>query len=597
MMNMSRKSPLKTFVASFVGNFVDKAQDKVRDKGWVWSGFALSFILLSSICEARRRSADSVSFSLVRAEDIVILDEDNLQAAPKGWTIPADIIKAYTESVSWGGSSGIPDASRSGNFGQTSDAVFYTTWREIAPLTHQAYADGKTTVFDGHVSELLTPPFELKLDYITFLISGGNMPNKVCINLLIDGKVVRTTTGNNQDILEWSAFEVKEFHGKQARIQVLDTSTAALGYITVDCVCQSPDSKGAVRVISLPPSGTSGINVSAETIAGRISGSPEIADGKLLIAGKSLDLKDLLRWDTGSVSAGAGTGKRVLLINGDSLTADVVGLEEKKLVIRNKLLGEMRLPLADVAQALFQPGPASEAAPGTLIHSNGNKIPGELMWIRDDNISINCSLGALPLPRARVLAFVFSKAKPATTAADTVMLTDGSTLTGKLSLDKENFLISHEALGPLKLPLADVTRITRSLPGLSSLDTLKGEVLEQIGPIPPPVPLRVEGATGAALRMFPRTTMRFKLPAGNHHRRFLANLAAVANSRTPMTAILRAGSNTKTIDIPADSSGVSVIFDIGSADEIEIVTDSAGAISYPSGIEWRNAIIVEDVKP
>ena len=39
------------------------------------------------------------------------------------------------------------------------------------------------------------------------------------------------------------------------------------------------------------------------------------------------------------------------------------------------------------------------------------------------------------------------------------------------------------------------------------------------------------------------------------------------------------------------------MIDIGSADEIEIVTDSAGAISYPCGIEWRNAIIVEQAKP
>jgi hypothetical protein len=287
----------------------------------------------------------------------------------------------------------------------------------------------------------------------------------------------------------------------------------------------------------------------------------------------------------------------VLLVYGDTLAAEVIGLEEKKLVIRHGVFGEMRIPVADVAQALFQPGPATEAAPGTLIHSNGNKIPGELMWIRDDNISINCALGALPLPRARVLAFVFSKAKPTAAAADTVVLVDGSTLTGRLSLDKDNLLLAHDALGSVKLSVADVARITRSLPGVTPLDSLKGEVLEQVGPIPPPSPVRIQSASGDALRMFPRTAMRYTLPKGKHNRSFLANLFPVANSRAPMTAILRAGSNTKTIDIPPDSSGVSVSFDIGSADEIEIVTDSASAISYPCGIEWCNAIIVEDQTP
>jgi hypothetical protein len=586
---MSRKSPVRRDIP----NFVDKARDN-RMAGW---GTALSLILLSSICHGRVRRTETASTSLVRAEDIVIMDEDNLQAAPKGWTIPADILKAYTESVSYGGSSGIPYAIRTGSFGQTSDRGFYTTWREIAPLTNQAYAEGKTSIFDGHVSDLATPPFELKLDYITFLISGGNMPDQACINLLIDGKVVRTATGNNHDFLEWAAFEVREFRGKQARIQVLDASTTALGYVTVDCVCQSPDPKGATRIISLPPSGTSGVTVSAETLAGPFTGKPEIADGKLWIAGKPVNFKDMLQWDTAGVPADAANGKRVLLTNGDSLAADVVGLEDKKLVIRHAVFGEMRLPLADIAQALFQPGPASEAAPGTLIHSNGNKIPGELMWIRDDNISINCSLGALPLPRARVLAFVFSKSKPAITAADSVVLADGSTLTGKLSLDKENLLLDHGALGPLKLSLPGVARVIRSLPGVTPLESLQAEVLEQIGPIPPPSPLRVQSASGDALRMFPRTMMRFKMPAGSKHKRFLANMTPVANSRSPMTAILRAGSNTKTIDIPPDSSGVSVSFDVGAAYEIEIVTDSTGAISYPCGIEWRNAIIVEQVKP
>lgn len=555
----------------------------------------LAGIILGSICHGRVRRTETASTSLVRAEDIVILDEDNLQAAPKGWTIPADLFKAYTESVSYGGSSGIPDATRTGSFGQTSDRGFYTTWREIAPLTHQAYAEGKTTIFDGHVSELVTPPFELKLDYITFLISGGNMPDKACINLLIDGKVVRSATGNNHDLLEWAAFEVKEFRGKQARIQVLDTSTAALGYVTVDCVCQSPDSKGAVRIISLPPSASNQTAVRAQTLSGQFTGIPEIAAGELSIGGQLLDLKDLMRWDSGSKSVG--TGKRVLLVNGDSLAADVIGLEEKKLVIRHAVFGEMRIPLADVAQALFQAGPAVEAAPGTLIHSNGNKIPGELMWIREDNVSIKCALGAVPLPRARVLAVVFSKTKPTAAVSDTVVLVDGSSLTGKLTLDKENLLLAHDALGLVKLSVADVARITRSLPGVTPLGSLKGEVREQVGPISPPAPLRVQSDSGDALRMFPRTAMRFSLPIGKSNRRFRASLVPVANSRFPMTAVVRAGTNSKTVSVPPDSAGVAMDFELGSADEIEIVTDSAGTISYPCGIEWRDAMIVEETKP
>lgn len=530
---------------------------------------------------------------MIRKGDIQIWDEQYLRGEPKGWKVPAD----YHEVFGRGGA--VPNGIRFGRFGLLSGRLLYTTWRPIDPLSDAIYAEGKATIFDTHVSELLVPPFEIKLDYITFLISGGNMPNKACINLLIDGKVVRTATGSNDDQLKMVAFDVKALKGKTAQIQVLDTSTKAFGYITVDCICQSPNTKGAVRVIADLSGRATRVAGNAVTTLGQLEGTTKIAGGKLLLGKQSVNVNELLLLNTGVAGAGDIAGKRLVLVNGDVLRADVLGLEKETLRIRHTLFGEISVKLNQVAQAIFMPGPSIKAKPGVLLHSNGTKIPGELLWIRDDNIAIKSAIGVLPLPRARARGYVFSKKNPDAAAIDTVVLTDGSTLSGTLSLDRETIALKHSALGMLKLELKHVARIARRLPGITPLASLRGQIKEQAGAIPPPAPQRVQGESGQTLRMFPRTVIRYTLPPSDKPRCLRAVLAPVANSRTIVTAHIRAGDSKWAFTVSADKAdkagevGEVIDLDLGKATEIEITTDASQTVSYPTGIEWRNAFIME----
>lgn len=539
--------------------------------------------------------------SLVRGTDSVIFDD--IGRNPQGWTVPADYF--YVSSHHWAGPREISGGIRFGRFGVLSGGSLYTTWRAVVPLSESANAGGNTTVYDNHVSNLLTAPFEIKLPYVTFLLSGGNAPGMACVNLLVDpagsnsfnaarAEVVRTATGRNDDMLEWVAFDVTNYVGKMAQFQVLDTSTAASGYITVDCVCQSPDTKGAVRVIAAPPTPVTVLS-RAETQTDRIAGAASIKDGRLLIGGKPVDLQGLLSWGTGIEPGDAG-GRRVELINGDAIIGNVSGMEDGKLILESAIFGQANLPLSDVAQALFSPGPSIVANPGTLIHENGSKIPGELTWIREDNISIKCALGQLPLPRGRVRAFVFAAGKPAQEGT-TVTLTDGTTLSGDLAFETDRMVLTHATLGPIKLSVGEVARVHRRLSGVTPLAGLQGEVRERGGPISPPEPLRIEDASGAALRMFPRTVMRYALPKSDQPRRLRAALAPVANNRTPMTAHIRVGNAHKTYTVPPDSPGVQVEVDLGTATSFELVADAASTVSYPCGIEWRNAIVVGGATP
>jgi uncharacterized protein (DUF608 family) len=87
---------------------------------------------------------------------------------------------------------------------------------------------------DGTTGTLTSPDFTVLRKFINFKIGGGNHPGQECINLLMDGKVVRTATGLNDERLLWDTWDVREFEGMQARLQIVDTATGGWGHINID---------------------------------------------------------------------------------------------------------------------------------------------------------------------------------------------------------------------------------------------------------------------------------------------------------------------------------------------------------------------------
>ena len=119
-------------------------------------------------------------------------------------------------------------------------------------LPHQMAVDGfvgkgLVNSFNGgdHSTGTLTSPeFRIERKFITFLIGGGGWEGKTCMNLVIDGKVVRTATGPNtkpggSERLEPNGWDVTEFAGKMARLVIVDDATGGWGHINVDQIVQT----------------------------------------------------------------------------------------------------------------------------------------------------------------------------------------------------------------------------------------------------------------------------------------------------------------------------------------------------------------------
>jgi fructan beta-fructosidase len=75
----------------------------------------------------------------------------------------------------------------------------------------------------------------LTLDHV-MLTDQPSVPrsDETTVNLVVDGQVVRSTTGANSEVLDWANWNVSEFRGRQAQIRIVDNNRFGWGHILAD---------------------------------------------------------------------------------------------------------------------------------------------------------------------------------------------------------------------------------------------------------------------------------------------------------------------------------------------------------------------------
>ena len=93
---------------------------------------------------------------------------------------------------------------------------------------------------DDRQGTLTSPEFTLTRNYINLLVGGGNRSPEsgqvLEAQLLVDGGVVRTLSGDDSGQLNWKGWDVSEFAGKQAQLRIVDQATGGWGHLTLDHV-------------------------------------------------------------------------------------------------------------------------------------------------------------------------------------------------------------------------------------------------------------------------------------------------------------------------------------------------------------------------
>ncbi|MDR2982829.1 MAG: hypothetical protein LBV12_11355 [Puniceicoccales bacterium] len=122
-----------------------------------------------------------------------------------------------------------------------------------AVVSHNVREGGSINDGDAKTGRMLSKEFTIQRDYITFLIGGGKHPGKTGLQLLIDGKAVRSATGHNSNKVRNANFDVREFAGKTAQIEIIDQVSGAWGNIIVDNIVFSDNPGTPARPMNAQP--------------------------------------------------------------------------------------------------------------------------------------------------------------------------------------------------------------------------------------------------------------------------------------------------------------------------------------------------------
>jgi fructan beta-fructosidase len=102
------------------------------------------------------------------------------------------------------------------------------------------------TFFNGDdtTGTLTSPEFQIQRKFIAFLVGGGRNTEKLALQLLIEGQVVRNATGQNDlpggsEALAPESWHVREFAGKMAKVRIVDDAKGGWGHLNVDHIVQT----------------------------------------------------------------------------------------------------------------------------------------------------------------------------------------------------------------------------------------------------------------------------------------------------------------------------------------------------------------------
>jgi non-lysosomal glucosylceramidase len=112
---------------------------------------------------------------------------------------------------------------------------------------------------DNAKGKLTSRPFKIERDFIAFWIGGGSHPEETCVNLIVNGKVARTETGRDSNRMVLRSFEVAEFAGQTAHLEIVDARIGLWANVGVGRIVFTDRPPEDFSLAKLPDFGTMGL--------------------------------------------------------------------------------------------------------------------------------------------------------------------------------------------------------------------------------------------------------------------------------------------------------------------------------------------------
>lgn len=523
------------------------------------------------------------------ADDILIADFEKAEPRDK---------KAVEEKWEFEGSSFLRAAK-----GQFSEANrdrnrHFTVSGAQGRMVLASVADRNIDSGTGHG---LSPAFTIDRKYVKFRIAGGRYPGRTCLNLLVDGSVVRSATGDYSAVMKEVAFDVSPYLGRSARIEIVDREQQLWGHICVDNIVQSDEP--ARTVISTLDS-TAVHQGTVHTPAAILAGKLDVVDGQIRVNDRPVPFKDIILVVSSKTVGEEKSAQMVKLISGDTLNAEFHTQGAGKLRVQGSIIGNHEIDIDAVLRLDFSPQAegASLNRGGFLYLKDGDPIPGDVIKIDTGSVDFECPLGAITLPRERLLSYGVKRKERNTepVVSDEVGLVDGSILMGTVELDGENLVVTNPVLASISVAWSNVRYLRRARPDVMWLSQATDIETDLKGaPFPPSPPHSIDAGARQdagflnATRIGARTMARYGMPVAVGKREFRAVMAPVLGLREKVMFSLEvSGKGVFKQQLDAKTKPQVLALDLPDGDELVVNVDFGERLSYPCGVDMGDAYVV-----
>ena len=226
-LNLSRAADKSVLISATGAN-----SNAMTDQTWnvsAWKGQQVYFQIVDNWTGSWGNiGVDYIRFSNLPRPDIVFDDFERTTYAP--WVATGTAFGSGPVNIT-----NVPSYQSPSTMGQHGQYLVNS---------HASAPGGDVATKDAATGTLTSASFTIPRKCISFRIGGGNYGGQTCMNLLVGGQVVRTSTGWDNNQLHPDSWNVAEFEGQTAQLQIVDNSSGGWGNIGVDYIVFSDTPPG-----------------------------------------------------------------------------------------------------------------------------------------------------------------------------------------------------------------------------------------------------------------------------------------------------------------------------------------------------------------
>ncbi len=133
---------------------------------------------------------------------------------------------------------------------------------------------------DNLTGTLTSPPFRAERRYLTFLLVGGKNPEKLVLEILLNGKVVHSVTGSNSNDFKFQIHDLTPWRGKELRLRLTDNAAGPWGSIGIDQVVLTDSAGPPLKLESLRDWGSMALAIISDKAQAQASRTKTMAQAE-----------------------------------------------------------------------------------------------------------------------------------------------------------------------------------------------------------------------------------------------------------------------------------------------------------------------------